>query len=90
MATQNATLTADWLQIAGVDEDPLLISVSGNTTVEVVASSPGGPAPELEGHALGPGQGLTRVLLGPGLVFARLRSGSTAKLIVTGSSLTLT
>ena len=90
MATQNATITNTWSKIVDTGDSAFLIQSRGDTVYEVAAMATE-TAPTVQGHVVSGNTGaITRAALGEGHVYARAISATTALLVVSGSSETLT
>jgi hypothetical protein len=89
MATQNATITSAWSKIADSADDPVLIQATGDIEYQVAAMATE-TTPAVDGHMIrGSDRGISRDLLGDGHIYARATSVTSAVLVVTGSSETL-
>jgi hypothetical protein len=90
MATQNVSLTPDWLKVADAADDPVLIQAGANFEYQIAAVSVDGD-PTVLGHLLrGPIRGISRSMIGPGHLYARISYGDgPGILIISGSSLIL-
>lgn len=82
MATANITVGSTWTQIALNTDDNLTVSSRYVENVEYAATE-ADTAPTVEGHALSGGMGITRLLIGPGYIWARSLSGGDVVLAVT-------
>jgi len=90
MATQNASITDTWSKIVDSGDSTFLVQARGDTDYEV-ATVATETNPTVSGHVIsGNKSAVTRDTLGEGHVYARVLYGSTATLVVTGSSETLT
>lgn len=83
MATTNHTLTADWSLIVPAG-DEFLLSCRTLPPVEIAISDTA-TAPTVAGHVLDPAEneGITRSLVGPGYVYARLHGAGSASIALT-------
>jgi hypothetical protein len=97
MATQNATVSYDWVQLADAADDPVLIQVLEGELFEVATTASGDPT--VRGHVVAKATGdysnllqaITRDLIGAGDIYGRrVDSRASGVLVVSGSSETLT
>jgi hypothetical protein len=90
MPTQNATITTSWSKVVDTGDTTFLIQVLGDSVFEV-ATVATDTDPTVRGHVVTGNQAaVSRDLLGAGHVYAKVILGSSATLVVTGSSLSLT
>jgi len=75
MPTNNIAVTSTWTKLAASADADVLITCNDAVMMEVAATS-ADTAPVVTGHKLNPGQAITRSLIGPGFIWAKLLPGS--------------
>jgi hypothetical protein len=78
MATRTVTVTEAPTLVAAAAVDRVLVSWSRNLAVQFATADDGDAVDSAEWHSLPPGSGITRDLIGPGDLYAKLAPGSTA------------
>jgi hypothetical protein len=90
MATQNTTLTGSWKKVANDSDEVVLIQSLTNFEYAVAAVTVDEP-PTVYGHPIrSPLRGISRDMIGPGFLYAKVIYGNEPELlVVSGSSVEL-
>lgn len=77
MATTNVSLTTSWVKLANDSDDPVLISYNSSSAYIQVATTAADAAPTgIEGHIIGPLEGVIRDVIGTGFIWGRVTADS--------------
>lgn len=77
MATTNVSLTTAWVKLAESSDDRVLISYNSSSAYIQVATTAADSAPVgIEGHIVGPMEGVIRDVIGAGYIWGRVTADS--------------
>jgi hypothetical protein len=81
MPTINTSITTTWTQIAAATDADLLATWNANVAIDI-ASTASNNAPTVQGHRLTKDDQITRSVMGPGYIWAKVCPGSVPATVV--------